>query len=611
MIPVRAPWKYFRRRLARLIAAATLWASAASAGQVWLLDGRTLEGELRFNETGALVVRPAQGEAIAVELNKVSSATFASGSYFSSGSMLPNGWTANDYGENRGSTRLDTNTFSLRVAGLGTNATACHFVSRAMPSDGEIIVRVEDVSGTGLTHAGIMIRAHHSGAFAALSLGSDGKVWFQRRVDGDKKEIRTIASGKMSAPVWLRLRLYEKSIQALYSTEPKSWQTLATEPIKLGVEKTWRESEGELQLLRASCGVFASSRGAGTLGTARVTAHVILQQGLVGEYFADREFSNLKMARLDPQIRFDWKAAPPDPALGRTNFSVRWTGKIISKRLGPHSFHIDTPGRAQLWIGEKEVPWASFTRPGSGPEFPAMTMTSGRPTDFKLEFVSDSPAAIKLGWALVNQKPELIGMTNFHHLFYGANSPESIALARMSNAGPAVRGVMLRNGTFLAGQAVKADQSAVRFSILGGPEAPVLSSRVARLVLRPPRQPLPYDIALGRGGVFMRNGDFFESDFQGLERNTLTVSSVLFGLKRFAVEGNDALVVVLNDVAAINSGFEVRLLDGSVLRAQKVRAKPASLVIEDSILGELAIPFSELVALRQLGVTISDGASAP
>ena len=109
----------------------------------------------------------------------------------------------------------------------------------------------------------------------------------------------------------------------------------------------------------------------------------------------------------------------------------------------------------------------------------------------------------------------------------------------------------------------------------------------------------------------MRNGDFFESDFQGLERNTLTVSSVLFGLKRFPVEGNDALVVVLNDVVAENSGFEVRLLDGSVLRARKVRATPASLAIEDSILGEISIPFSELVELRQLGVTISDGASAP
>ena len=366
MFPVRATLKCFRPGLALLLAAAAHWAGDASAGQVWLLDGRTLEGELRFNETGALVVRPAQGEAVTVELNKTSSATFASGSYFSSGSILPNGWTANDYGENRGSTRLDTNTFSLRVAGLGTNATACHFVSRAMPSDGEIIVRVDDVSGTGLTHAGIMIRAHHSGAFAALSLGSDGQVWFQRRTDGDKKEIRTTAGPKMSAPVWLRLQLTEKSVKALYSHEMKSWQTLATDTIKLVAEKTWRESEGDLQLLRAACGVFASSRGAGTLGHARVTVHVILQQGLVGEYFADREFSNLKLARLDPQIRFDWKEGTPDPVLGRTNFSVRWSGKVIPRKISSYRFYLDTPGRAQLWIGDQEVPTASFTRPAQG-----------------------------------------------------------------------------------------------------------------------------------------------------------------------------------------------------------------------------------------------------
>jgi hypothetical protein len=69
--------------------------------------------------------------------------------------------------------------------------------------------------------------------------------------------------------------------------------------------------------------------------------------------------------------------------------------------------------------------------------------------------------------------------------------------------------------------------------------------------------------------------------------------------------------VVLNDVTAENSGFEVRLLDGSVLRARKLRATSTSLAIEDSILGEISVPLSELVELRQLGVTISDGASAP
>jgi hypothetical protein len=352
--------------------------------------------------------------------------------------------------------------------------------------------------------------------------------------------------------------------------------------------------------------VFASSRGKGTIGTARITAHVILQQGLVGEYFADREFANVKMARLDPQIRFDWKEGAPDPALDRTNFSVRWTGRIIPRKISSYRFYIDTPGRAQLWIGDQEVPTASFTRPAQGPEFSYVSLTAGRPTDLKLEFVSDSLAAIKLGWGIVNEPPELIGMTNFHYLFYGANSPESIALSRVTNAGPAVRGIMLRNGTFLAGQAINADMSAVHFSILGGPQAPVLNNRVARLILRPPRQPLPYEIAHSRGGVFMRNGDFFESDFQGLERNTLTMSSVLFGLKRFQVEGNDALVVVINDVVAEKSGYEVRLLDGSVLRARKIRATPASVAVEDSILGELKIPFSELVELRQLGVTITD-----
>src|SRR5687767_12535718 len=97
------PPTMIRLRLARmriplrlaLVALATL-ALAARSASVRTLDGKLLEGELRFNDAGALVLKPAEGEPITIELKDVARATFASGAFFSSGSILPNGWKAQD-----------------------------------------------------------------------------------------------------------------------------------------------------------------------------------------------------------------------------------------------------------------------------------------------------------------------------------------------------------------------------------------------------------------------------------------------------------------------------------------------------------------------------------
>lgn len=587
-------------------------ANALHAGFVRTRDGKTMEGQVSFNSAGALVVTRSNGEQATNDLREVVSASFAPGSFFSSGSILPSGWTVADIGDVRGAARLDTNTFTLRVEGNTTNALACHYVSRAMPSDGDLTMKVEEVSGTGVTHGGIMIRGNNSSIFAALSVGGDGKLWFQSRPDSDKKTVILREGPQVKTPILLRLQKKEKTVTALYSYDAKSWETFVTEQLKISLEKTWRDNEGELHLLRASCGVFASSRGVDTRATVRASALFLTQNGLLGEYFSDPDFGNLKMARLDPQVRFNWRSGSPDSSIADDHFSVRWTGKLMPRRFGTYAFFLDADSSAKLWIDDKEIVTSRFKRK-SGDAEPTPVPLTGRPTEVKLEFTAGAEEAeVKLGWSLwQNQdKPEVVGMTNFLYVLTGAKSPESIALARLTNAGPAVRGVLLRNGSFIASAVTKADESAVRFAFGGRKEMPLLNNRVARIFLRPPRQALAYEIAHGRSGVFMKNGDFLECEFRGVDHHTLTVNSLLFGMKRYGIEGSGPLVVVLNDVAAKDAGYEVRLLDGSAFRAQKLGATAETIALHDSILGELTFPTSELVEIRQLGVRAGDTAFA-
>jgi hypothetical protein len=129
-------------------------------------------------------------------------------------------------------------------------------------------------------------------------------------------------------------------------------------------------------------------------------------------------------------------------------------------------------------------------------------------------------------------------------------------------------------------------------------------------VLRPPRQALPYEMAAGRSGVFLKNRDFLESDFRGIQWGSLSMSSVLFGLKRFGTDG-DVLVVVLNDGVAEARGYEVRLLDGSVLCATSVSGREGGMVVEEPLLGKLSISADELFEVRRLRPGQSTASNSP
>jgi hypothetical protein len=171
--------------------------------------------------------------------------------------------------------------------------------------------------------------------------------------------------------------------------------------------------------------------------------------------------------------------------------------------------------------------------------------------------------------------------------------------------------VLLRDGSFLAGSVASANESAVRISFAGKKDASVLNSRVARIVLRPPRQPLPYEITSGRTGVFLRNRDFLESEFRGIQWGSVSMSSVLFGLKRFGIENGEVLVVVMNDCERVANGYELRLLDGSVLRAAKISSAERGLTIDEPLLGQLFVATSDLFEMRRASRQAETAAANP
>lgn len=106
--------------------------------------------------------------------------------------------------------------------------------------------------------------------------------------------------------------------------------------------------------------------------------------------------------------------------------------------------------------------------------------------------------------------------------------------------------VELSSGSIVMGRIERADTRRLSFKGVGGP-APISMQAVARIMFDwlPPGARL----VRGRSGVVLPSGEFVEGQFESMEKNRLTISSVLFGRRTFDVNGEVTAILVRNEWA--------------------------------------------------------------
>ena len=87
---------------------------------------------------------------------------------------------------------------------------------------------------------------------------------------------------------------------------------------------------------------------------------ILLDAGLVGEYFDQISLTGLATTRVDPQIEFpspftgnppDWGGAPPGTTVQPDdNWSERWTGFVRLESTGTWTFYTDSNDGVRLWV---------------------------------------------------------------------------------------------------------------------------------------------------------------------------------------------------------------------------------------------------------------------
>jgi cytochrome c553 len=157
------------------------------------------------------------------------------------------------------------------------------------------------------------------------------------------------------------------------------------------------------------------------------------QRGLRGEYFNARRFrpDQRVLERVDPEVRFDFGTAGPDPKKFDANqFSIRWEGSVLAPETGEYEFLVRTEHAVRLWVNDARRPLIdAWVKSGNDTEYRAsLFLLGGRVYPLRLEFskakqgVDDSKtnkakppsvkASIALLWKLPHRTAEVIPERN-------------------------------------------------------------------------------------------------------------------------------------------------------------------------------------------------------
>jgi hypothetical protein len=164
------------------------------------------------------------------------------------------------------------------------------------------------------------------------------------------------------------------------------------------------------------CGTYLVQLSVGT-GSGRSERRVeiglrpVTPQGLLGTYFSDTDMKSKSFERIDPMVDFAWEEAPV-PGEG-SEYSVRWTGRVMSNFSQTYRFTVESPGGVRLWVdGRLVIDDLHEVRPGT--RSGSVAMRGGRLVPIRLEHTAASTAVspVRLLWSSESQMEEVIPQEN-------------------------------------------------------------------------------------------------------------------------------------------------------------------------------------------------------
>ena len=138
---------------------------------------------------------------------------------------------------------------------------------------------------------------------------------------------------------------------------------------------------------------------------------VYAQEGLKGEYFNGRNFESKAFSRTDRDIDFNWDGTSPGRNMGLTDYSIRWTGKLLAPETGVYTFSATVDDGIRVWVGGVKLidAWGPHDHENISGD---IKLTSGQSYDLKIEYFNGIlEGQIKLFWIVPSDQKE--GLTSW------------------------------------------------------------------------------------------------------------------------------------------------------------------------------------------------------
>ncbi|MCI0452859.1 MAG: PA14 domain-containing protein, partial [Candidatus Latescibacteria bacterium] len=130
--------------------------------------------------------------------------------------------------------------------------------------------------------------------------------------------------------------------------------------------------------------------------------------GLLGEYYDNVDFTGTLLRRVDATVDFDWVVGSPDPSMGASDFSIRWTGFVDPEFTETYTFYTLTDDGVRVWVNDQLIidfwiPQAAIERSGS------IALDAGTLASIRMEFFEATGEAVaRLSWSSTSQPKQII-----------------------------------------------------------------------------------------------------------------------------------------------------------------------------------------------------------
>ncbi|MDJ0681890.1 MAG: PA14 domain-containing protein [Xenococcaceae cyanobacterium MO_167.B52] len=136
--------------------------------------------------------------------------------------------------------------------------------------------------------------------------------------------------------------------------------------------------------------------------------------GLKGEYYDNKDFTDLKLTRTDRTLDFNWGNDSPDNSIDADTFSTRWTGKIEPLFSETYNFYATSDDGVRLWVDDKLI-IDKFLECSSSQDTATIDLVARKKYDIRLEYYKNGDKAnFSLAWSSKNQPLEIVPQSQLY-----------------------------------------------------------------------------------------------------------------------------------------------------------------------------------------------------